>query len=313
MFRALPVMVCAFLTFLTTGFDASAWQGTYTTYLRSNVRTPKVPLAESPHGVVRFTLVVKANEKGEGPAELILDPNSRQFDEFGEAKDVTTHSHIKLQCNLKFVKRGIVGGPDPNRDRYLYAIEGDKITSRLFLVAPSPRLDLARLLIQDRSGKTDYMILMYPPPALLPCHPGCFPAGTPVQTPKGARSIEKLRPGDLVTAVRPDGTTAAIKVKSIFVTQHRLLKLQTEEGELITTQTQPLWLGGDSTRPAGELTRGDRIFRWQDGKRQAVRVRGVVTTEREEKVFNLVLGGPEMFIAGGFVVRSKPPATKGGR
>ena len=52
---------------------------------------------------------------------------------------------------------------------------------------------------------------------------------------------------------------------------------------------------------------GDRIWRWQDGKRQAVTVRGVTITDREEQVFNLVLGCCEMFIAGGYLARSKPP------
>jgi hypothetical protein len=32
-------------------------------------------------------------------------------------------------------------------------------------------------------------------------------------------------------------------------------------------------------------------------------------TDRELEVFNLILGEPTCFVAGGFLVRSKPPAT----
>src|SRR5262249_15855225 len=98
------------------------------------------------------------------------------------------------------------------------------------------------------------------------------------------------------------------KVQSIFITQNRLLKVQTDDGHLFTTETQPLCLADGTTRAAGELQAGDRVFRWQDGKRRMVKVRAVSPANRLEKVFNLVLGDSEMFIAGGFVVRSKPPA-----
>jgi hypothetical protein len=59
---------------------------------------------------------------------------------------------------------------------------------------------------------------------------------------------------------------------------------------------------------AGELKAGDKVFRWQDGKRQVANVLAVTPTDRVEKVFNLILGDSEMFIAGGFLAHSKPPA-----
>jgi hypothetical protein len=87
-----------------------------------------------------------------------------------------------------------------------------------------------------------------------------------------------------------------------------LLEVETEDGYLFTTETQPLCLADGTTRGAGELKAGDPILRWQYGKRQIVKVRAVSPTDRLEKVFNLILGDTEIFIADGFLARSKPPA-----
>jgi hypothetical protein len=43
-------------------------------------------------------------------------------------------------------------------------------------------------------------------------------------------------------------------------------------------------------------------------KRKAVAVQSVSSTGRTEQVFNVVLGDSVIFIANGFLVRSKPPA-----
>ena len=56
------------------------------------------------------------------------------------------------------------------------------------------------------------------------------------------------------------------------------------------------------------LKSGDRVWRWQDGRRIESVVGSVVQTGRQEKVFNLILGDSKMFVAGGFLVRGKPPA-----
>jgi hypothetical protein len=111
----------------------------------------------------------------------------------------------------------------------------------------------------------------------------------------------------LITIVRSDGTSAVGKVQSVFVTENRLVKVETDTDVLLTTLTQPLCLANGQIRPTEELQPGEQIFRWQDGKRQAVSVRRITRTDREEKVFNLILGDSEIFIAEGFLVRSKPP------
>ena len=143
---------------------------------------------------------------------------------------------------------------------------------------------------------------------LEPCHPGCFPRGTPVETPAGMRSIQNIRAGDELIAILPSGQMVTASVQSVFVTTNRLWQVETEEGVLLTTQTQPLCLAVDETVEAGRLQPGDRILCRRGGELRPVIVRRVRQTRRVEKVFNLVLGNCEVFIAGGYLARSKPPA-----
>lgn len=144
-----------------------------------------------------------------------------------------------------------------------------------------------------------------------PCHPGCFPAGTLVATPAGPRPIEAIRPGDAVTLIAPDGGPTSGTVDTCFQTDNRLVEVQTEAGNLLTTETQPLCLQPGGFRPAGELAAGDVIWRWEAGVRRPTRVRAVAATGREAAVFNLVVGDGAVFVAGGFLARGKPPAPSG--
>jgi hypothetical protein len=147
----------------------------------------------------------------------------------------------------------------------------------------------------------------------VPCHPGCFPRGTLVDTPQGRRPIELLMPGDVVTTIG-GGEPFTAKIQSVFVTDNRLWQIDTEVGVLFTTQTQPLCLTGTpavstagTIRPAGELQPGDTLLCHYDGYTHSVKVLKVSRTDRTEKVFNVVLGDSEVLIAGGFLARSKPP------
>jgi hypothetical protein len=143
-----------------------------------------------------------------------------------------------------------------------------------------------------------------PPP---PCHPGCFPAGTLVATPEGPRPIEAVGRGDRALVVTADGTTTAATVDSTFQTCNKLMEVQTDQGQLLTTTTQPLCLVSGGFRPAGELAEGDRVWRWEGDERRAARVFAVVATGREAEVYNLVVGESAVFVAGGFLARGKPP------
>ena len=143
---------------------------------------------------------------------------------------------------------------------------------------------------------------------LEPCHPGCFPRGTLVDTPRGPRPIDGIQPGDLITAVLSTGEVATVKAQFVFVTDNHIWKVDTSLGTLYTTQTQPLCPATGKTCQVGKLQPGDHILRRQDGELQAAEVLEVSRTDRTEKVFNLILGDSEVFVANGFLARSKPPA-----
>lgn len=155
----------------------------------------------------------------------------------------------------------------------------------------------------NKSGQNE------PPPP--PCHPGCFPAGTLVETPNGPAPIESIGPGDEVILVAADGLPTSGPVRSVFQTPNVLVELETESARILTTQTQPFLLSDGGLRPAGELKSGDLVWRWENGRRRAERVRGAQPTKREAQVHNLVVGDSAVFIAGGFLVRGKPPLDVG--
>jgi hypothetical protein len=227
---------------------------------------------------------------------------------------------VKLEFTLKFVKKktfqlpesGRVAAPIRDVDYVLFEIEGPKITSRLFLATEDKQLSKwARLLVHGKDGKVQYSVGITTPPPPEPCHPGCFPAGTPIRIADGTKPVERIRAGDFVMTVGPNGVASAkvhfAKVQSVFVTKNRLIEVRTDAGNLVTTETQPLALANGGLRAAGELKAGDRVLRWDGRKSVTVTVLSVSATGREEAVFNLILGDPVIFIADGFLVRSKPP------
>ena len=65
-------------------------------------------------------------------------------------------------------------------------------------------------------------------------------------------------------------------------------------------------------RSAGELKAGDKILKWDGREQRPTAVLEIAATDREARVYNLVLGEPVLFVAQGFLARSKPPAPAGG-
>jgi uncharacterized protein (TIGR03067 family) len=271
----------------------------------SDILPTDLQLAESKEAVRRVILKVRPADGGTGT--LALDSNAPKLDEFGEAIGGGKPSPVvKLDFTLKLDKK--------EKDRRLYEIRGPKIESRLSLMIYSNIMPWGdgRLLVHGKDGEVRYAInLRLPhqqqPPPPPPCHPGCFPAGTMVRIPDGTKAIERIRAGDLVTTIDAAGKASSVKVTDVFVTRNRVLEVRVDGAKLVTTETQPLALEGGGFRPAAELKPGDRIFRWVKGERRAAAVLKVSTADREAEVFNLILGDTKAFIAGDFLVRSKPP------
>src|SRR5262245_55292671 len=280
-----------------------------------------LPMAECDSGVHRIKLTVKLDKKGQGNGTLVLDSTPNPIDDFGFAVTVKAEPPLKLECTLKLVgtkkvlAEGPAGGPAVEVEWQLYEITGPKIVSKLSLARETRAgWTYARFLWATKEGKDRTLVILHgpapdlkPPPP--PCHPGCFPAGTPIEVPGGTKAIEDLRSGHMVTTIGPDGKPGRCKVAAMFVTKNRLVQINIEGKTLITTATQPLSLADGKLRAAGELTAGDRIYVWVKDERVAVTVKSVDVTERDAPVYNVVLGDPVLFVANGFVARSKPPAV----
>jgi hypothetical protein len=312
----LGLLITAALAFLAPGAVPAAEPEKAAIELRSDYLVAGMPLAESNKAVYGIRLTAQVDKQGEGRGTLELDATTPAYDEFGFWRGVP-QPPVTLECTLKLVKKkkiqlaqsGRIGAPLVDVEWVLLALQGPKITSRLYLATENKCWDKwARLLIHDADGKVRYAVHLTTPPPQEPCHPGCFPAGTAIRTPAGPQPIERLREGDVVTTVGPDGAAAPGTVAAVFTTTNRLVQVRTEAGDLVTTTTQPLALAGGGFRAAGELQAGDRVWRWDGRERRAVTVRSVAPTGREERVFNLILGEPVAFVADGFLVRSKPPA-----
>lgn len=162
--------------------------------------------------------------------------------------------------------------------------------------------------LQQLKSSFPEAIFLEKSPPLEPCHPGCFPHGTLVETPAGPRKIEEIGIGDTVFMISAAGEKKSVPVMSIFRTHNRLWEVSTTRGVLVTTETQPLCTSLRTQVPAGKLQPGDEILVWNEGEVQPVTITEVQQTERIVPVINLVLGNREPFIAGGYLVRSKPPA-----
>lgn len=282
-----------------------------------------LPLPETEKPAHQINLSGELGNDKEGKGVLILDvTETPAYDEFGFVKTPAPVREIRLDCTFTFVKtttkvyNARVRGPgsdkyEEQRDKWnLYSITGPQITSRLFLVMPEESSwPWGRLLVLESDGMVKHVIALTLPPQPEPCHPGCFPPGTLVRTPHGTALIEQLQKSDAVTTFAADGRTAIAEVEAVFVTRNRLLEVQTTDGTLVTTETQPLELPEGGYGVARELKIGDRVLRWNQGERQVTTVSSVSAADRESKVFNLVLGTPTTFVAGDFLVRSKPPAN----
>lgn len=131
---------------------------------------------------------------------------------------------------------------------------------------------------------------------------GCFAPGTLVSTPAGPRPIESLRLGDHVLAPQPDGRLVSAPVTGVYLNYTPLLVLQTDAGDLRTTEEHPLLAASGGFLPAAQLGAGTRLAR-ADGT--FATVRSVTRHTEPGPVYTLQVDGPHTFVAAGFVVHNK--------
>lgn len=280
--------------------------------LTTGVINPGLPLGESKAGVFKIKLTAVREENGEYHGKLVLDPNAPAFDEFGQATLVESKPLITLECSLKLVKkkqfRFTVG--DEAVTRQLIGIRGPKITSKIFLSKIEGTILPVQLLVHGKEGKVQYCLDLAAVQQLFePCHPGCFPAGTQVLTPRGLKLIVQIGVGDEITTIDANGKQVRAKVLDIFKTRNQLWEVQFPGTRLITTETQPISMVTGGFLPIGKLAAKHEVWHWQNDNRQKLEVLKVVPKNKVDDVYNLVVGDQATFVANGFLVRSKPPAA----
>jgi hypothetical protein len=241
---------------------------------------------------------------------LSLDPNVGEISPYGEYRPITEIATRQIEVTLKPVPAK-PNAPE-GETRKLYAIDGEGIAGRLVLVIPGDAKGTPMLIVQDKDGKREavHPLLITDFLRIKPCHPGCFPEGTTVLTPKGPRAIQTVQPGDEVLAISAEGKPVAAKVASRFCGQSELVEVETDAGKLVTTPKQPFAVAGGKVKSAGGLVAGDEVRRWDGAKAVAAKVRSVKPLADRAAVFNLVLEVPGTFVAGGYLVKSKPPAER---
>ena len=115
----------------------------------------------------------------------------------------------------------------------------------------------------------------------------CFAAGTPLRTPYGAVTIERLRPGDEILSrdeYDPTGPVTAKVVEEVFTHLAQTLEIQVVGRIIRTTMGHPFWVVAKGWVPAQALAVGDRLVGHDN---QQVTIEKVVETNQWETVYNL--------------------------
>ena len=324
--RYLSLLAVTLLVPATASCDPPVPPAKVKVVLVSAAFAPGIPLPESLHPVYAVRLDAEVDARGEGKGTLTFTTTPPNYDEYGDIingreTDGVDRSRKNgkppavLECTIEFVKAGAIGHVnDSPTKRSVYRLNGPKVTTALTFVTTGPGLKSGRLLVPGPDGRPEYVVEMavVPPPdpnaKAVPCHPGCFPAGTLVRVPGGTAKIETLKVGDAVTTVGADGKAASGKVTHLYETTNKLVEVKTDGGTALTTHEQPLALVAGGLSKAGDLKTGDRVWRWVGGERKVATVAAVTATGRTATVYNLILGGSAVFVAGDFLARGKPPA-----
>jgi hypothetical protein len=115
----------------------------------------------------------------------------------------------------------------------------------------------------------------------------CFAAGTPLQTPEGAKAIEELKSGDLVFSRDqhdPTGPIEAKLVEAVFTKPGEIWEVRISGQVIRTTGNHPFFKREAGWTNANELRIGDAVL-GMDGQWMAVEE--IIETLTRETVYNL--------------------------
>ncbi len=129
-------------------------------------------------------------------------------------------------------------------------------------------------------------------------HFNCIAQGTPIATPRGAVAVEQLGPGSEVIAYDVEsGARSVAKVERIVRGSATSVL---EMGDLRVTAEHPIW-AGSAWRRAGDVEAGEPLL--GDGGAPLVAAPRLVSLPHV--VFDISVGSPHTFFAGGVLVHNK--------
>lgn len=134
---------------------------------------------------------------------------------------------------------------------------------------------------------------------------GCLEAGTPVLTPQGLISIEKLKTGDRVWSIT-GGKLKEATVRAVMKVQpEKYLEISTEGTILRVTPEHPVMTAPGEYVLVGQLVPGDKVFLTRKDKLTATPIQSIHYLPAKRPAYNLLVSPGGTFIAGDFVLHNK--------
>jgi len=136
---------------------------------------------------------------------------------------------------------------------------------------------------------------------------GCFPADTPILTPRGWRRIAEIKAGDIVLARTWTGRLAPRPViRRKDYSESRILSVVSDSGEVLFRITRSdSVLTAQGWRRIDQLQPGDELHGLDErGTETVVKVGRIVDTELVEPVHNLIVARSYNFLVQGCVSHS---------
>ena len=149
------------------------------------------------------------------------------------------------------------------------------------------------------------LILIFPVSSWARGGGGCLEEGTPVLTPQGLISIEKLKTGDRVWGIT-GGKLKEARVQAVMKVQpEKYLEISAEGTRLRITPEHPLMTAPGEYVMAGQLVPGDKVFLASKDRLTATKIQSIHDLPVNRPAYNLLVSPGGTFIAGNFVLHNK--------
>jgi len=134
---------------------------------------------------------------------------------------------------------------------------------------------------------------------------GCLAKGTPVLTPSGVISIDKLRLGDPVWSIRAGKLQKATVMALTEVRPDDYLEISAGESKFLITPEHPVMVATGEFRIARLLQAGDTVYQVKEGALNAVPIKSVQQSQSRQPAYNLLVVPGGTFLPANIVVHNK--------